>query len=121
MWSHKESSERNIDVESATRDDPNKDLNEWLMEPEDDHLVHSSYVCGIIDTSLMSWLKLMMFRVTRGNVLVMSKAVEDEKSEKTMFVVVAISPEIEARLTRICEGFADLYEVIQESTDLKEM
>ena len=51
----------------------------------------------------------------------MTRPLEEEKNEHTMFVVVAITPEIEAKLTKICEGFADIYEVVQEGTDLAQM
>ena len=53
--------------------------------------------------------------------LIMTRALEEEKSEHTMFVVVAITPEIEAKLTKICEGMADIFEVVQEGTDLAQL
>ena len=61
------------------------------MVPVNDYEAHTSYICGIIETSKLSSLWLRIFWGAWGNVLLTSKSMESE-GRLSMIVIVAITP-----------------------------
>ncbi len=58
------------------RMDENKvsDLQEGLLSGDvNDPEIHTSHMAGVVPMAMMPWLKMMLFRATRGKAIVLSK------------------------------------------------